>query len=75
MLKKLNALLKFLPFDGDKLKLSVLLLMAGNVPGLDLKELFLMVVENPTKAGLVAALIALVHKIIKANLPRVENPK
>lgn len=72
MLKKINAILRLLPFDGDKLKLSGLFLAAANVPllaGIDFKEFLMMIIDNPTKAGLIAALLALVHKVIKAQLP------
>lgn len=74
MLKKLDKILALLPFNGDKLKLSGLFLLVAQIPqllpGLDLKLLVSMVLENPTKAGVVAALVAVLHKIIKAQLPQ-----
>lgn len=73
MLKRLNAILSLLPFNGDKLKLSGLFLAVTQImhliPGLDWKELFFAILENPTKAGLIAAVLAAVHKLIKANIP------
>jgi len=73
MLKKLNALLSLLPFNGDKLKLSGLFILLSQVtaliPGLDLKTLVLMILDNPTKSGIIAAVVALLHKVIKAQIP------
>jgi hypothetical protein len=73
MLKKLDKILALLPFNGDKLKLSGLFLLVAQIPqllpGLDLKLLVSMILENPTKAGVVAALVAVLHKIVKAQLP------
>jgi len=74
MLKNLDNLLALLPFNGDKLKLSGLILLIAQlpvlVPGLDLKLLVLNILENPTKAGVIAAIVAVVHKVIKAQLPQ-----
>jgi len=73
MLKKLNALLSLLPFNGDKLKLSGLFILLSQVtaliPGLDLKTLVLMILDNPTKSGIIAAVVTLLHKVIKAQIP------
>lgn len=73
MLKNLDKLLSLLPFNGDKLKLSGLFLLIAQlpvlVPGLDLKLLVLTILENPTKAGVIAAIVAVVHKVIKTQLP------
>lgn len=72
MLKKIEAILALLPFNGEKLKLSGLFLLIAQlpilVPGLDLKELVLAIIENPTKAGVIAAVVAVVHKVLKAKL-------
>lgn len=72
MLKKIDAFLRLLPFNGDKLKLSGFFVLIAQlpllVPGLDFKEIILAVIENPTRAGIIAALVAAFHKIIKANL-------
>lgn len=74
MIKKLNALLALLPFNGDKLRLSGIFLLLAQlpviVPGLDIKELVLMILNNPTRAGVISVLVALVHKVIKAQLPK-----
>ncbi len=74
MLKNLDKLLALLPFNGDKLKLSGLFILIAQlpalVPGLDLKLLVLAILENPTKAGVVAAIVAVLHKVIKAQLPQ-----
>jgi hypothetical protein len=74
MLKKIDAILALLPFNGDKLKLSGLFLLIAQIPhilpGVDFKLLIEMVLANPTKAGLIAALIAVIHKAIKAKLDK-----
>lgn len=74
MLKNLDKLLALLPFNGEKLKLSGLFILLANVPallpGVDFRLLISMIIDNPTKAGIVAALVAVIHKLIKAQLPQ-----
>lgn len=71
--KALKSVLDLLPVNGEKLKLSGLLVLLGQLPllfpGLDLIELARMILENPTKAGIIGALIAVVHKMLKAKFP------
>jgi len=73
MLKNLDKLLALLPFNGEKLKLSGFFILLANIPallpGVDFRLLISMIIDNPTKAGIVAALVAVVHKLIKAQLP------
>lgn len=72
MLKKIDAVLRLLPFNGDKLKLSGWFILLTQIPslfpGLDFKALLLAILDNPTKAGIIAALIGAFHKVIKTKL-------
>lgn len=73
MSKLIKKILDLLPFDGQKLKLSgwwiILTGLPQLIPGLDFKMILQMILENPTKSGIIAAIMAAIHKYLKINNP------
>lgn len=73
MNKVVKKILDLLPFNGEKLKISLWWLVFTGlpqiIPGADIAELLKMIAENPTKSGIVAAILALLHKKLKIKFP------
>ena len=74
--KRLKRILDRLPFNGSKLSIGALFIAIGQigslVPGLDIVELIKLILSNPTKAGIIAAVVGAVHKYLKARFPHVQ---
>lgn len=74
--KALRQLLDSLPFNGQKLKLSGWFLLLSQLPllfpGVDLMVILQAILANPTKSGIIAALVAALHKFLKTKYPSVE---
>lgn len=73
MQKLVKKILDLLPFDGSKLKIAgwwtLFTALPQLIPGLDWKMVLQMILENPTKSGIIAAVLAALHKVLKLKFP------
>ncbi len=71
----IRKVLDLLPGNGSKLKFGALLALLGQlpllIPGVDIMELLRLILENPTKSGIITVIIGAVHKVLKAKFPKI----
>jgi hypothetical protein len=70
-----KLILDSLPFSGQKTKLFAWLTGAAvtlQAYGIDPQQVVGVVLENPSKAGLIGLAISLVHQVLKARFPEVK---
>jgi len=66
----LKKVLDLFPFNGSKLKLgSIFGIIAQAFPGVNFVLIIQQILANPTKAGVIAVVVGLVHKVLKAKFP------
>lgn len=72
-MKFFKTILDSLPFSGHKTKLFVWLTgVAASLQmyGIDPQQVIALVLENPTKAGLIGLVVSLVHQVLKQRYPQ-----
>ena len=73
-MKIFKTILDSLPFSGHKTKLFAWLTGAAaalQVYGIDPQQIVALVLENPTKSGLIGLVVSLVHQVLKQRYPQV----
>lgn len=69
----LKKVFDLLPFNGSKLKLGSLFAIVGIIaqafPGVNFVLIIQQILANPTKAGIIAVVVGLIHKVLKAKFP------
>jgi len=69
----LKKVLDLFPFNGSKLKLGSIFAIVGIIaqafPGVNFVLIIQQILANPTKAGVIAVVVGLVHKVLKAKFP------
>lgn len=72
-----KKILSAIPLDGSKTLIGLWLSLIGVVshylPGIDLMAVIQAIIANPTKAGITALVVGLVHKYLKARFPDAPN--
>lgn len=71
-MKQLKILLDLLPFSGEKTKLFgwlTAVVASLQAAGIDPQVVIAAIIQNPTKSGLIALVVSLLHKVLKQRFP------
>lgn len=71
-----KKVLDLLPLNGSKVSLGAIFTLFGVIasyfPGVNLLEVVKAILANPTKAGITAVIVGLIHKVLKAKFPEAQ---